>query len=213
MKARNDSEFTTHSQVASWYDAKYTEMGGGWHTPAEEIDHHLYELGLPLDARNTTLVDLGSGDGQLLMRAALSGAFCYGIEISEVGRRMTMERLEQLNTLSGHTHTVVLINRPMESTGFLGESMDYAISLGSMEHALDIPAAVREMARILKPGGRWLLYVPNEEWIHEDQPLETAAPAEWWVGMLTEAGLAVGNVEKVSDNNRITGIKPRGVSQ
>lgn len=208
-KRRNDSGFTDHRQVADWYDAKYTEMQGGWVTPVHEIDHHLYQLGLPSDARGMSLVDLGSGDGQLLMRAVLSGAECWGVEISSVGRDMTWQRFKQLQSSNDSEFSLGVTSSSMEETGFFDAEFDFAISLGSMEHALDIDAAVREMARILKPGGRWLLYVPNEEWIHEDQPLETAAEAEWWVRKLVAAGLVVGNIERVNDNNRITGIKPR----
>lgn len=206
---RNDQQFTEHQQVAGWYDDKYTEMGSGWITPIEEIDNHLYVLGLPSDARGMSLIDLGSGDGQLLMRALLSGAACVGCEISEVGRGMTLQRWEQLYRSNPTIGRLALTNKPMENTGLPDGMFDFAISLGSMEHALDIEAAVNEMARILKPGGRWLLYVPNDEWIHHDQPLETTAPSHWWISLLGAAGLLVGSDEQMRDNNRISGIKPR----
>ena len=100
------------------------------------------------------------------------------------------------------------LDYPMESLADPIGRFDFAISLGSMEHALNIPAAVREMARILKPGGRYLLYVPNEEWVHEDQPLETTATGDEWVELLIGAGLGVDSVGKIRDNNRIVGRKP-----
>lgn len=211
-RRRNAQGFTTHLQVAEWYDNKYVEMSGGWHTPIEELDAHLDALGLPSDAWGMymSLVDLGSGDGQLLMRALRRGASCTGIEISKVGRRMTLGRYDkEFPVEKGRPFPFIsLYGSPMESTGCPTNWFDYAISLGSMEHALDIPAAVTEMATILKHGGRWLLYVPNEEWVHEDQALETTAPSSWWIGLLTEAGLEIESDEKIRDNNRIVGWKP-----
>lgn len=214
---RNAAEFTDHAQVAWWYSQKYLEMGGGWHTPVEELDRHLYVLGLPSDARGMRLVDLGFGDGQLLARAVLSGASCFGVDICEVGYRMALTRWMELdsahNVGEGALGSMSLSLSPMETTGYPSAHFDFALSLGSMEHALDVEAAVVEMARILKPGGRWLLYVPNEEWAHDDQPLETVAPSSWWVGLCEQAGLVVGNDERLGDNNRITGVKPRDGAQ
>ena len=187
-------------------------MGGAWHTPVEEIDAHLYALGLPSDARGMRLVDLGFGDGQFLVRAALTGADCYGVDISKVGYDMAVARYMAFAD-SGLKPTdvgrLLLICAPMEATDHPDDSFDFAISMGSMEHALDIPAAIREMARILKPEGRWLIYVPNEQWQHFDQPLETTAPSSWWIEQLEAAGLVVAADELMGDNNRISGIKPR----
>jgi len=207
-RRRNAQGFTTHQEVGSWYDAKYTEMGGGWHTPPEEIDAHLDALGVPQQGAGLRLVDLGFGDGQLLARAVRRGLTCYGVDLSEVGRKMASDRIwNELRNDPGLTRNYQLYCESMECTGFADAGFDFAISLGSMEHALDIPAAVREMARILKPRGKFLLYVPNEEWIHEDQPLETTAPSSWWISLLESNELMVDTDRKMNDNNRITGWK------
>lgn len=209
-KRRNDGSFTTHGEVAAWYDAKYVAMSGGWHTPVEELDAHLDALGVrmglsPVD--HITLIDLGSGDGQLIVRALRRGVHCTGIDISAVGREMTARRIDAADDELPQGLTAALLGVPMERTGLPAASFDFAISLGSMEHCLDIRAAVHEMSRLLKAYGRWLLYVPNELWVHEDQPLETTAPSSWWVELLKGAGLVVVKDERMNDNNRITGYK------
>lgn len=207
IRRRNAQGFSTPAEVGDWYDKKYTEMSGGWHTPPEEIDAHLDALGLPQDARGLSIIDLGFGDGQLLIRAAMRKADCYGVDLSNVGREFAKLAYAKLVLDIGQVGTFDLHHARMEDTKFAGNAFDFAISLGSMEHALDIPAAVGEMARILKPGGKFLLYVPNEEWIHEDQPLETTAPSSWWIFLLNAHGLVVEGDTKMNDNNRITGFK------
>lgn len=207
---RNDlGPAATHHDVAAWYDAKFIEMGGAWRTPVEELDAHLWALGLPSDARGMRLVDLGCGDGQLVLRAVRTGAECYGVDLSNYALVKMSRDFTTLSRFDAGIGAVFGYRGPMESTGYHSDHFDFTLSLGSMEHALDVPAAVREMSRILKPGGRWLLYVPNEEWVHKDQPIETVAPSSWWIEQLEAAGLVVGNDEKMGDNSRLTGIKPR----
>lgn len=209
-KRRNALSFALPEQVAIWYNAKYREMGSGWITPAEELDHHLFELGLPSDARGYTLVDLGCGDGQLLMRALLSGAHCFGADLSETALAMAARRFAVLSSSNDGVwpDRLQLDAAPMEHLPYPDSYFDFAISLGSMEHSLVIEEAIAEMARVLKPGGRFLLYVPNEAWVHEDQPLETIAPSSWWIAQCEGAGLRIANDERLGDNNRITGLRP-----
>lgn len=190
---RNELNFTTHIQVREWYDRKYAEMGGCWHTPEAELNEHLDALGL---TPGSMLLDLGCGDGSLLVQARNRGAHVFGCDVS----RYAVEACRAKGIFSDC--------RQMESLLWMNEFFDFCVSLGSIEHALDIPKAVHEMARVLKPRGRWLLYVPNEEWKHEDQPLETTMTGVEWAAILEEAGLTVEKIEKIRDNNRITGSKP-----
>lgn len=207
MGLRNDLDFRTHEQVGSWYDQKYTEMGGGWLTPTHELDFHLRALVEAQDVtaavRNTRLVDFGCGDGQFLYWAS-SYPFqkLVGIDISDVAVRLARERCNDPNVSVVQTTMEDPIGEDFEPGSF-----DWAISLGSLEHCLDIPAAVRSMWRLLTRGGRFLIYVPNEEWIHADQPLETTLTGDEWTQILTHAGLRVESVVKMNDNNRITGRK------
>lgn len=207
MTQRNDFGFRFHDQVAEWYDTKYTEMGGGWITPTHELDHHLRCLVKNIEgARDTRILDMGCGDGQFLFWAAnYPFQELIGIDISHAACTMAAERCK--NEPVERLRVVRTSMENPEGTGLLPASFDYIISIGSLEHCLDIPAAARSISRLLKRGGRFLIYVPNEEWIHEDQPLETTMTGEQWTQILTHAGLHVEAIVKMNDNNQITGYK------
>lgn len=167
---------------------------------AAALDHELYELGVPGDGRHMRLVEFGSGAGELLARAVMTGLSCVGVELDAGNRRLTAARIEEL--ISGNDGV-----RP-EQLGMTdavadlpANHFDFAIALG---WGPDIPALVAEIARVLKPGGRWLITV-----------VRTRATASYLFKALTEAGLRLGNVEEILDDSttaqrvRVTGIKPQ----
>jgi SAM-dependent methyltransferase len=208
VKRRNDLGFLTHNQVGKWYDDKFTSMGGSWHVPAEELDHMLDLMGaIPVsghDAYGKIVLELGSGDGKLMERILLRGYSVIGVDVSAVARRMTRDRLFP----HWADNYWLVFNDPMERLRLAPDSVDFVISYGSMEHALSIPAAVFAMSKVLKGGGRFLNYAPNERWLHDDQPLETTAADFEWVAMFTSAGLLVDLVGEVNDNTIYVGHKP-----
>lgn len=187
--------------MGDWYDKKFTEMGGSWYVPPDEINGLLDKMGYPQDAKYTMLLELGCGDGKLLYEALKRGGTVVGTDISYVARKMADEKLREFSGM------YILDPNPMESLNWEDNSFDYVISYGSMEHALDIQQATNELARVLKSGGRWLNYAPNEEWIHMDQPLETTMTASEWQAIYDTAGLVVESITKNGDNTIYVGTK------
>jgi SAM-dependent methyltransferase len=67
---------------------------------------------------------------------------------------------------------------------------DAVISLNTLEHIRHDAFAVSELARVLKPGGRMLLFVPFLYRIHGSPSDYHRHSAGWWETTLSELGLA-----------------------
>jgi ubiquinone/menaquinone biosynthesis C-methylase UbiE len=75
----------------------------------------------------------------------------------------------------------------MTALPFRSESVDCAYATESLEHAVDIDAAVAEMCRVVKPGGRIVIIDKNkEQWGR----LETPAWEKWFDRKQLERSLA-----------------------
>lgn len=189
-------ELATTNAIADWYDRKFTEMNGAWKTPDSEWEEHLRR---GIRFTHGSLIDLGCGDGSFIRHAVgkYTGLSGYGIDISAVG--IALADYARRNTpTSGRQYFLI---RDMAATGMIPESFDYAVSLGSMEHCLDIPRVLQEAYRILKPGGTLYVYAPNEHWTATDQPNETLMNRDEWVSHLQSAGFHVDNYWPLGNNN------------
>jgi SAM-dependent methyltransferase len=188
-------ELATTAEIAEWYDRKFTEMGGAWKTPDSEWAEHLARMCVV----NGNLIDLGCGDGSFIRYATgkYPGLMGYGIDISFVGIMMAYVTLSHTPD-NERQHFLI---RDMADTQMLPASFDYAVSLGSMEHCLDIPRVLREARRILKPGGTLYIYAPNETWTATDQPNETLMNFDEWEERLHHAGLRVDGYWPLGNNN------------
>ncbi len=169
----------TTNELAGWYDNKYVEMGSCWHTPPEDSNRHLDDMG----CKGGMLLDIGCGGGHFLLEAAKRCATVTGYEISEIAR------LEALNRLwsSALTNWAVLpdsIECPVMRGPF-----DWIVSIGSIEHVIDLNKALDNVREMLKPTGVFYMYVPTPEWIHQDQCNERTASPEEWRALFAEHGL------------------------
>ena len=174
------------AEMAQWYNAKYEEMGGCWYTPEEELDRHLNDFGLT--GGDATIVDIGCGDGSLVRRAVAIGYAAFGLEISQ-------------QAIGDHTNLTI---RDI-CAGPLDFQADYIISLGSLEHVIDLDAALNNIHSSLKPEGRWYFFVPNELWPHFDQPNERTATDEEWIDLFADHGLITESVKRWGDCSALQG--------
>ncbi|MES0883244.1 methyltransferase domain-containing protein [Roseibium sp. SCP14] len=104
------------------------------------------------------IADIGCGNGMLtleLSRTIGDGGQVYGVDPSEDMRLAAKNRCEDFTNVEILDGTAT--DLPLE-TG----SIDNAVSLQVFEYLDDLPAAVSEAARILKPGGR--LVVGDMHW-------------------------------------------------
>ena len=91
----------------------------------------------------------GCGVGMYVKRLASHAGRVVGLDID-------LERARQ-----AHEHSPYIVNAAGEGLPFPGDSFDVILSHEVLEHVQDDRLAVEEMLRVLRPGGRILLFAPN----------------------------------------------------
>jgi hypothetical protein len=97
------------------------------------------------------LLDIGAGRGELLFAGKTSGWEVIGIEPSSTFA-------EYATRLSGAD----VRHEPLEHCGFGDESFDVVFLSGVLEHLYNPAETMREITRVLRPGGALYVDVPNE---------------------------------------------------
>lgn len=114
---------------------------------------HLRSLvqALALDADHL-LVDLACGaGGPGLWAARETGARLVGIDLSSMAVRRATERVGLLRM----TESATFRQGTFESTGLAPASADAVMSIDALQYLVDKTAALVEVVRILRPGGRF----------------------------------------------------------
>jgi ubiquinone/menaquinone biosynthesis C-methylase UbiE len=179
MSTTYRQEIETTKALAAWYDAKYTEMQGGWATPPEECHRHLDDLGVPFD-KTRKLLDVGAGAGHFLVEAQ-KRVEAEGIEISEKAIECAYRR----GVVKGSMGYVSI-----EVLDSVWGQYDYITALGSLEHVVDIDKALDNIYGLLKPDGKFYFLLPNDLWPHRDQPNERTFTPTMWRQLFERHGLA-----------------------
>lgn len=133
-------------------DEQYYGPGGtsgGW---GERLLDHVI-AGLP-DCRGP-FADIGCADGRLLMKVAGRMPTRIGVELSSVRLSRARRKLMSVG------RPVLLVQSFLESMPLSRESVEVATCLETLEHVPDVPHALGELRRILKPGGHLLVSVPS----------------------------------------------------
>ncbi|MDP2932338.1 MAG: class I SAM-dependent methyltransferase [Chloroflexota bacterium] len=115
-------------------------------TEVAEIDHRIVsKLG---DAR--AILDVGCGDGRLTWYLAQeTSREIIGIDLSRSGFRKAKEQAHQ----AGVGHLVRCLKGDARHLDFPDGQFDVVILSYSLHHIEDSPAALREIRRVLRPGG------------------------------------------------------------
>jgi SAM-dependent methyltransferase len=147
--------------VADLTDATSERFGYGWSAGGPPppvtapVEYHLHAMQSVLGAPPLTgrVLDAGCGEGIDLASVALSGSrHAIGVELSAGGIAATAARISALPNAS-------LVRGNVLALPFAGGAFDGAYSYGVVHHTVDPEGAVREIARVLKPGATLLLYV------------------------------------------------------
>ncbi len=171
---------------AGWWQAGFT--GGADPEYVEQI--------LPMAAAALagagSVLDVGTGEGQIARLAVTGGARTV------VGVDPTTAQIAEAHRRGGGPR---YLRAGAGALPVADESFDAVIACLVFEHIVDVDAAISEVARVLRPGGRFafflnhpLLQTPNSGWI-DDHVLDP--PEQYWrIGPYLVEDLSVEEVEK-----------------
>ncbi len=136
-----DYELQTHQAEDRhwWYRGRRTVLDGV-----------IADLGMPANAR---ILDAGCGSGRFMVDLTKRGEVT-GVELSDTSVALARQRG------TGEVVAGSVLEMP-----FADASFDLAVSLDVIEHLEDDIAALRELRRVVAPGGALLVTVPAYQWL------------------------------------------------
>ncbi len=126
----------------------------GWYAPYDYwltlwglYELYAYALALLGDVKGTVLLDCGCGPGHTSVMLAKRGATVTAFDTA-AGQLDTARRLAKANGVN-----ITFLCQPFEELEFPDESFDVVFGTFVLHH-VDLPKASRQLARVLKPGGK-----------------------------------------------------------
>lgn len=127
-------------------------------------------------------LDLGSGVGWAAQLASERGGarLTVGVDFALRALQLGQTAIPGISRIQGDGTALP----------FRNASFERVLSFGSLEHFPDVVAGVRELARVLKPGGRAVVVVPNF-YVRTEQPRELRLSYGRWRRVFDSGGLQV----------------------
>ncbi len=162
-----DRHTITKAEIAKGYDAiaEIVGVGGTFYDDCIKI-HNRYD---------GSILDVGCGRGLLLAKVAKRAepnTKFFGVDISP--------KLCEIARTNNPTAKIVVGDA--EALPFPNNSFTIVFMTEALEHMLDFGKALSEIARVLRPGGTFIVTVPNRDWAsyeyydkirnHEFQPVD-----------------------------------------
>jgi ubiquinone/menaquinone biosynthesis C-methylase UbiE len=140
---------------------------------------------------NDAVLDIACGLGEWLHVCLRKSATVAGVDLSE----RAIEYCEK-HMPDGEFHAL-----PAEQLPFDDEQFSLLSCLGSLEHFVDPVVALKEMARVAKPDARFLILVPNADFLtrklrlfggtNQKDAKEVVRTLPEWESLFNQAGLTV----------------------
>lgn len=126
-----------------------------------ELEPHIHGFADFQGARGKKVLEIGVGAGSDFANWIKNGAQATGVDLTDAAISLTKERLDMLNVDSAHYR---LVPGDAEAVPFPNEEFDIVYSWGVLHHTPNTEQAVREVFRVLKPGGKakiMIYHVPS----------------------------------------------------
>jgi ubiquinone/menaquinone biosynthesis C-methylase UbiE len=143
------TRFGQARDISATYDSVYTDHARVWEDQGRERDFRDYFAKLARELSGGRLLEIGCGEGILL--EVLQAREKFAVDISTTA-------LKKTNARTGANCAVAIA----EMLPYPTASFDLVVSVGVMEHFLDEDQANREIHRVLKPGGHYLVLIHVE---------------------------------------------------
>ena len=115
-----------------------------------------YVLNL-FNIKNKKVMDAGCGHGILLYNLSKRGASCTGFDYSDRYIKETKKNFKKLNVKN-----FKLIRGDLTKIHLPDNSFDIIFCLDVLEHIPSVEQAIKELKRVLKPNGRFIISAPTE---------------------------------------------------
>ena len=150
----------TKREISRGYDAMLERMG---------LSPRFYQAAISMAGElSGRVLDLGCGVGGLLeqIRNRFPGISLAGGDISFVLSRETKKKQITANVFQGDVEWLPLRDAVVDCV-FMTEVL---------EHLLDYKKGLSEVYRVLRPGGRLVVTVPNRDWVRYDRFMSEHVP-------------------------------------
>jgi ubiquinone/menaquinone biosynthesis C-methylase UbiE len=141
-------------ETLGWKERDVAELTGrelARSIPAATLNY-LASQGIRIEGTRT--LDLGAGLGGLSAEVALRGGRPFAVEPATGWRKLALERIRE-------TGDGVVVAAAGEQLPFVDGCFDVVISLQVLEHVQNPEAVMKEVFRVLKPGGFFFLACEN----------------------------------------------------
>ena len=170
---------------AQWWQEGFTEGAD------EEYTEQILPLASALLEGYNEVLDLGAGEGQISRLVATQGSQVVGVDPSNA----------QMSEAQRRGGSPTYLRSLADGLPFADQSFDAVVACLVFEHILSVDEAIAEVARVLRPGGRFLFFLnhpliqtPDSGWV-DDQIMEP--PEQYWrIGAYLGESIEMEEVDK-----------------